>query len=105
MTLASKNWVEDQWQSSIFFDPRVHKRIIKTASAMLNNPKASIPERFSLQKDVKGCYRILNNKTISHQILQRQHYRNVLKEASSAPGRILFIQDSSELIYNPKKRS
>jgi Transposase DDE domain len=70
---------------------------------MVAKPQASIPERFSLQKDVKGCYRILNNKAINHQMLQRQHYENVLKEASSAPGRILFIQDGSELIYNNLK--
>jgi len=103
MTLTSKNWIENQWPSSLFFDPRVHKRIITTATAMLKNPKASLPERFSLQKDVKGCYRILNNKAIGHQMLQRQHYENVLKEASSTPGRILFIQDGSELIYNNLK--
>ena len=36
-------------------------------------------------------------------MLQRQHYENVLKEASSAPGRVLFIQDRSELIYNNLK--
>jgi len=105
MTSASKNWVEDQWPSSLFFDPRVHKRIVKTASAMLENPKASIPERFSLQKDVKGCYRILNNKTIGYQMLQSQHYENVLKEASSSSERVLFIQDGSELIYNNLKRT
>ena len=83
MNLASKNWVEEQWPSSLFFDPRVHKRIITTASAILEKPKASIPERFSLQKDIKGCYRILNNKTIGHQMLQRKHYENVLEEDSS----------------------
>ena len=70
---------------------------------MLKTPKASIPERFSLQKDVKGCYCVLNNKAINHQMLQCQHYKNVLDEASSAPGRVLFIQDGSELIYNNLK--
>ena len=105
MNYASKNWVEKQWPSYLFFDPRVHKRVITTASAMLENPKASIPERFSLKKDVKGCYRILNNKTIGHQMLQSQHYENVIEEASSTPGRVLFIQDGSELIYNNLKRT
>jgi len=105
MTLASQSWIENQWPSSLFFDPRLHKRIITTASAMLKNPKKSLPGRFSLQKDVKGCYRVLNNKAINHQMLQRQHYENVIEEASSAPGRILFIQDGSELIYNNLTRT
>ena len=96
----SRKWTEKQWPSSLFFDPRHHKRAINIASAMLERPTASIPARFSLQKEIKGCYRFLNNKAVSHQMLQRQHYSNVITEAASAPGRVLFIQDGSELIYN-----
>jgi hypothetical protein len=70
---------------------------------MLNHPTASISERFPLQKDVKGCYRFLDNKSVNHQMLQRQHYENVLTEAAQESGRVLFIQDSSELIYNNLK--
>lgn len=93
-------WVEKQWISHNFFDPRLHKRVVNIAKAMIKTPKASIPERFTLQKDIKGCYRFLKNKAINHQMLQRQHYENVLKEASTAEGRVLFIQDGSELLYN-----
>lgn len=98
--LNLNHWVEQQWPSSIFFDPRLHKRAVNIASAILKLPKASIPERFKLQKEIKGCYRFLNNKAISHQMLQHQHYENVLKEAASTPEQVLFIQDGSELIYN-----
>jgi Transposase DNA-binding/Transposase DDE domain len=98
--LDSQKWVELQWPSHSFFDPRLHKRVINIASAMLKNPKASIPGRFSLPKEIKGCYRFLNNKAVNHHMLQRQHYENVLTEAASEPGRVLFIQDGSELIYN-----
>lgn len=101
--LSSNYWVEQQWPSFVFFDPRLHKRACHIASTMLKLPKASIPERFQLQKEIKGCYRFLNNKGISHQMLQHQHYENVLKDAASASGRVLFIQDGSELIYNNLK--
>ena len=101
--LDSDYWVEQQWPSSIFFDPRLHKRAINIASAIIKLPKAAIPERFELQKEIKGCYRFLNNKGISHQMLQCQHYENVLKEAASSSERVLFIQDGSELIYNNLK--
>ena len=56
-----------------------------------------------LQKEIKGCYRFLNNKALGHSMLQQQHYENVLNEAGSALGRVLFIQDGSELIYNNLK--
>ena len=101
--LDIKKWAKDQWPSFLFFDPRHHKRVINIAEAMLTKPKASIPERFSLQKDTKGCYRFLNNKTVNHQMLQQQHCKNVLAEATAEPGRVLFIQDGSELIYNNLK--
>ncbi len=101
--LDSNKWVEKQWPSFIFFDPRLHKRVLNIATAMLKQPTASIPDRFSMQKEIKGCYRFLNNKAVNHQMLQHQHYSNVLTEASSAPGRVLFIQDGSELIYNNLK--
>ncbi|MFS8564402.1 MAG: hypothetical protein LVR00_08925 [Rhabdochlamydiaceae bacterium] len=70
---------------------------------MLRLPSASIPKRFEVQKEIKGCYRFLNNKAVNHQMLQGEHYKNVLAEAASAPGRVLFIQDGSELIYNNLK--
>ena len=101
--LNYKEWIEKQWPSFLFFDPRLHKRVINIASAMLNRPTASISERFSLQKDVKGCYRFLDHKKVNHQMLQRQHYENVCAEATTESGRVLFIQDGSELIYNGLK--
>jgi len=36
-------------------------------------------------------------------MLQREHYKNVIAEAASVSGRVLFIQDGSELIYNNLK--
>jgi hypothetical protein len=101
--LNYNSWIANQWPSYAFFDPRLHKRVITIASAMLKQPTASIPGRFSLQQETKGCYRFLDNKAINHQMLQRSHYENVLNEAASEEGRVLFIQDGSELIYNNLK--
>ncbi|MBF8262843.1 MAG: Transposase DNA-binding [Parachlamydiales bacterium] len=70
----TKTWIEKQWPSFLFFDPRHHKRAINIASAMLTKPTASLPGRFTLQKEIKGCYRFLDNKAFDHQMLQCQHY-------------------------------
>lgn len=101
--LDYQNWVEKQWPSYLFIDLRHHKRVVNIALAMLKQPSASIPARFEVQKEIKGCYRFLNNRAVNHQMLQREHYKNVLAEAASVPGRVLFIQDGSELIYNNLK--
>ena len=101
--LDSERWVQEQWPANSCCDPRLSRRAVNIALATLRQPTKSIPGRFSLQKDVKGCYRFLGNKAVGHQMLQQQHYENVLKEAASETGRVLFIQDGSELIYNNLK--
>ena len=98
--LSSKDWIEKQWPSKIFFDLRVHKRVLLVAEACLKFPDRSIPKRFQSAKATKGCYRLLSRQDMGHESLQRAHYENVRKEAATATGRVLFIQDGSELIYN-----
>ena len=81
--LNHKDWASKQWPSHIFFDHRHQKRVLNIALAMLRLPSASIPARFEVQKEIKGCYRFLNNKAVNHQMLQCEHYKNVLAEAAS----------------------
>jgi len=98
--LCKKEWVEKQWPSIMFMDPRLHKRAVTIGAAFLNYPNRSIPKRFPNWGDVKGCYRFFSRPEMDHQTLQAPHYQNTLEEASKSPGKILFIQDGSELIYN-----
>jgi hypothetical protein len=98
--LSKKEWVENQWPSTMFMDPRLHKRAVKIGEAFLNFPDRSIPKRFSAWGDVKGCYRFFSRQEMDHQSLQKPHYQNTLEEASRASEKVLFIQDGSELIYN-----
>ena len=56
-----------------------------------------MPERFSLQKDIKGCYHILNNKAVNHQMLQKQHYENVLEPSFlSRKNNFVLARDSDK---------
>lgn len=94
-----KEWVEKQWPSTIFKDPRVHKRALKVADAFLQFPDRSIPKRFPRWGDVKGCYRFLDRSDMDHQLLQATHYQNTLQEAIQASEKVLFLQDTSQLQY------
>jgi hypothetical protein len=96
-------WIEKQWPSTMFFDPRVRKRAILIAQSCIRLPTASIPERFESFGAVKGCYRFLSREDMSHQKLQSGHYKNVRQEALKSKGPVLFIQDGSELLYNSHK--
>ena len=97
------DWIEKQWPSTMFFDPRIHERTIFIAQACMRHPTASIPERFESFGAVKGCYRFLNRKDMGHRKLQSSHYSNVRQEALKSHGKVLFIQDGSELLYNSHK--
>jgi len=101
--LNAQEWIKKQWPSMMFFDPRVHSRAIFIASACINSPTASIPERFESSSAVKGCYRFLSREDMSHQKLQSGHYDYVKQEALTSEGTLLFIQDGSELLYNTHK--
>ena len=96
----AQEWLEKQWPSSIFYDPRLHKRAVKIAGACLSHPDRSIPKRFVSTADTKACYNFFKRSEMNHQTLQVQHYENVRKDASKASGNVLFIQDGSELLYN-----
>lgn len=96
-------WIEKQWPSTMFFDPRIHERTIFIAQACMRFPTGSIPERFESAGAVKGCYRFLNREDMNHQKLQSGHYKNVQQEAMESNGKVLFIQDGSELLYNSHK--
>ena len=98
--MFDQTWIEKQWPSKIFMDPRLHRRTIKIAKAFLEFPDRSIPKRFSSVADVKGCYRFFNQSQMNHPMLQFTHYENTLKEALKPGGKVLFIQDGSELTYN-----
>jgi len=100
-----KEWVEKQWPSTIFRDPRVHKRALKVADAFLQFPDRSIPKRFPGWGDVKGCYRFLNRSDMDHSLLQTTHYENTLLEASRASEKVLFLQDTSQLQYREHERT
>lgn len=98
--MINDKWVENQWPSKLFMDPRIHKRAVKIAKAFLKFPDRSIPKRFTCMADLKGCYRFFNQSQINHQMLQKTHYENTLKQALEAPEKVLFIQDGSELAYH-----
>jgi hypothetical protein len=98
--LSRKEWVEKQWPSIMFMDPRLHKRAVKIGEAFLDFPDRSIPKRFPNWGATKSCYRFFSRPEMNHQSLQKPHYQNTLEEASQVSGKVLFIQDGSELIYN-----
>lgn len=95
-----ERWIKKQWSRSDLGDSRLNKRVLQIAGASLKRPDKSLPQRLQDWSSLKGAYRILSSKKVSHKKLQTEHYQNVIKEASRKRDYVLFIQDGSELIFN-----
>ena len=95
-----QEWIENQWPSTMFLDPRIRKRVVIIAQACLKRPSSNIPGRFNSVGETKGCYRFFSRTDMGHDKLQSGHYEYVREESLNSKGKVLFIQDGSELLYN-----
>lgn len=98
-----EEWVKNQWQANDLGDARRNKRAIVLATALLNKPNGSLPCQTESWASLKGAYRLLSSNQVSHNKLQKNHWRNTLKIAEDSQKTILLIQDTSELDYSSKK--
>ena len=96
-------WVKDQWQNSNLGDTRRNKRAMKLAGSILSNPSVSLPQQAQCWSALKAGYCFLNTKQVTHEILQKEHYRNVMELTQKSSKTVLFIQDKSEIDFSSKR--
>ncbi len=95
-------WIMAQWGSSNFGDARINKRAQQLARDILNKPDLSLPQQTDNWAALKGGYRFLGNKKVTHQILQEVHYRNVMNASKESTNTVLYIQDKAVVDYSSK---
>ena len=95
-----KQWLYEQFSKIDASDARLQKRAVNIAIGCAKHPEESLAGRFDDWADLKATYRFFSNPKITHQILQEPHYRQVLEKARFSDKTVLFIQDSSELLFN-----
>jgi hypothetical protein len=93
-------WIHRQFAGIDTKDSRLQKRAVAIAEACAKHPEQSLPGRFEDWAGLKGAYRFFSNPKITHQILQQPHYKETLEKALFSDKLVLFIQDSSELLFN-----
>jgi len=100
MQQMTNDWIARQWENADFGDPRLNERAVLMANLMMKQPGASLPDQMGSSAAIKGAYRFLSNRLVSHEVLQKDHYQLVLEQAQQSSLPILFIQDGSELLFN-----
>src|ERR1700743_3373334 len=98
-----REWVHRQFANIDTKDARLQKRAVTIAEACAKRPEESLPGRFEDWAGLKGAYRFFSNPKITHQTLQRPHYKETLEKACFSDKLVLFIQDGSELLFNSHK--
>ncbi len=96
-------WVTAQWGCSNFGDVRLNKRALQLAIGILNKPDSSLPQQTESWASLKAGYRFLRNKKVTHKIMQKNHYKEVMDASKQSSKTILLIQDKSELDFSSKR--
>lgn len=95
-----EQWIYDQFSKIEVNDARLQKRAVDIATGCAKHPEESLAGRFDDWADLKATYRFLNNPKITHHLLQEPHCHQILEKARFLDETVLFIQDSSELLFN-----
>src|SRR5437660_4742611 len=93
-------WAKQTFGSVRLGDQRRTQRAVKIAAAMAHEPAASLPGQLHSEKEVHAAYRFLQQPDVSYEELMRPHVQQT-REALGKPARVLLIQDTMEVDYQP----
>ena len=98
--LSAPEWAKQTFGSVRLGDQRRTQRAVKIAAAMAHEPAASLPGQLHSEKEVHAAYRFLQQPHVSYEELMRPHVQQT-REALAKPARVLLIQDTTEVDYQP----
>jgi len=84
-------WIHQQFSNIKINDSRLRQRAVTIANACAERPEKSFCGRFEDWAGLKAAYRFFSNPKVTHQILQEQHYREVLARASWSEELVLLL--------------
>jgi hypothetical protein len=91
-------WVKDNFGSVELQDKRLNSRLEKVVKKIVEKPEVGLPSQMETWTESLGCYRMLNNRRVTHKRVQSTHIARTRKAAAEASQKvILFVQDGSEI--------
>ncbi len=98
--LSAREWAEQTFGEVRLGHQSRTKRAVAMASAMAAAPAASLPKQMGSEAALHAAYRFLQTPGISYEQLIRPHVEQT-REAMGKPERVLLIQDTTEVDYQP----
>ncbi|MBW1894051.1 MAG: transposase [Deltaproteobacteria bacterium] len=97
-----KAWIIKELATADLGDNRLQKRMELILERLTESPMESIKSAFKGWAEVIGAYRFLNNKKTDVEGILKPHQDATLERVKEFK-RVLFVQDTTELDYTPKK--
>jgi hypothetical protein len=98
--LSAQQWAEQTFGEVELGHRRRAQRVVRLAAAMATNPAASLPQQMGSEGQAHAAYRFLQTPQISYEQLIEPHVRQT-RAAMSQQRRVLLIQDTTEVDYQP----
>ena len=96
--LSAWQWAEDTFGTVRLGDQRRTVRAVEIASAIAQNPAASLPAQMQDDAATEAAYRFLQMPDVSYEKLIAPHVAQTRAQASQQP-QVLLIQDTTEVDY------
>lgn len=98
--LSAQQWAEQTFGEVQLGHQQRDERAVRMAGAMAANPAASLPQQMGSEGQVHAAYRFLQSPHVSYEALIEPHVQQT-RAAMSQQRRVLLIQDTTEVDYQP----
>jgi hypothetical protein len=89
-------WAVETFGTAELGDLRRTDRLVKMATAIAENPSASLPESMRDWADTLAAYRFLDNKAVTHEQIMLPHWMTTRQEAMQR-SRVLMAADTTDV--------
>lgn len=96
------DWVEKELGTVELFDPRLERRLFSVVRDFYEQPLAPVPQACLTRAQVKGAYRLFENKKVSMERVLRAHTESTIERVKKYDV-VLAVQDTSSLNYTSHK--
>jgi hypothetical protein len=89
-------WAGETFGTTELGDLRRTDRLVKMATAIAENPSASLPESMRNWAETLAAYRFLDNEAVTHEQIMTPHWRTTRQEAMQR-SRVLLAADTTNI--------
>src|SRR5437660_9557290 len=92
----AEKWAVENFGTAELGDLRRTDRLVKMATAIAENPSASLPESMRNWADTLAAYRFLDNPAITHEQIMEPHWVSTREEVVQH-SRVLLVADTTDV--------